>query len=544
MTSCNRFRAWLFWSMVLVGVLPGCNGKTKKTVKSPVSAELSTVEAGAAKYEVQEEAFFAEIKVTVRDSGGEPLPGVLMEVIPDGELVQVEPAEGVSDASGQAEFTATTRSMGTVRFDVRAKSGEGEVAVQLEQVAEVEFVAGLTVEETAEADYRYDTGVYAFRLTLTDGTGPVDGALLTGLPEFNGVEILPDSLVTDAVGQAEFVAETLLRGEQSLLLALAGVSPVLSVQVNLPEFGHGSVRPSCQYDLDTSRVPYYGVPVVVAADWGEPVQVSPPVTDVCPNDAIELSPDGERLYFFWSPTVNGSHQEVLHITTGTYVAERVGTDPGLFSAPRFFDLQKGAGGSVDGALSFTPDGAFVYFHSTRSDNLGYQADPPTNDFLDIYVAEVIDGEPGPAVNLGEPVNSIYLDGEHALHPDGTELFLSSDRPGGQGGIDIWVTQYIAGVWTMPVNPGPPLNTEYWEGQPGFSAADPDTMYFVSNRDGPSAIYRTTRTGNTWSVPELVITGYVGEPSFTAAGDILYFVHVLVDDQGVFGSSIWYVRRNQ
>ena len=46
----------------------------------------------------------------------------------------------------------------------------------------------------------------------------------------------------------------------------------------------------------------------------------------------------------------------------------------------------------------------------------------------------------------------------------------------------------------------------------------------------------------WGEPEMVITGYVGEPSLVADGNIMYFVHVLVDDDGVFGSNIWYVKR--
>ena len=68
------------------------------------------------------------------------------------------------------------------------------------------------------------------------------------------------------------------------------------------------------------------------------------------------------------------------------------------------------------------------------------------------------------------------------------------------------------------------------------------MYFVSERDGPSSIYRSTYNGVAWSKPEIVITGYVGEPSIVGDGSILYFVHVLVDNDGVFGSNIWYVRK--
>ncbi len=309
------------------------------------------------------------------------------------------------------------------------------------------------------------------------------------------------------------------------------------------KFGHGSPRPECMFSIDRDRPAYYDEPVVLAADWSAPVMLAPPLTDECPNDAVEISRDGRTIYFYWSPTVGGSNEELLHAHTGTYRAERIGSDPGLFGDPTYFELQKGIeNNSVDGRTSFTPTEDFVYFHSTRAENLGYQADPPLNDYLDIYVAAVVDGEPGVATNLGEPVNSVYLDGEHALHPDGERLFLASDRPGGLGGVDIWLSTRDGEEWSDPVNLGAPINSEHSEAQPGFAADDPDTMYFVSNRDGPSSIYRSTFDGQRWSEPEMVVTGYVGEPSLVADGSLMYFVHVLVDDQDVFGSYIYYVER--
>jgi Tol biopolymer transport system component len=282
---------------------------------------------------------------------------------------------------------------------------------------------------------------------------------------------------------------------------------------------------------------------VVSDDWSQPVMVAAPVTDACPNDAIQISRDGRTLYFFWSPTVNGSNAELLHEHTGTYKAERVGDDPGIFGEPTYFELQKGVeGGSVDGKPCFSPAGDRVYFHSTRADNLGYRATPPTDDYLDIYVAPISNGEPGPAVNLGAPVNSVYLDGEHDLHPDGERLFLASNRPGGSGGVDIWVSSRTGDQWTEPVNLGGTINSAHSDAQPAFAVDYPDTMYFVSDRDGPSSIYRSTLNGAQWSEPEMVLTGLVGEPSLVGDGSIMYFVHVLVNDQGVYGSNIWYVER--
>lgn len=325
----------------------------------------------------------------------------------------------------------------------------------------------------------------------------------------------------------------------ALLLSACADDPASSGSA---EFAHGSPRPPCRVAVDSTRSAWFEAPVVVVAGWSDPVKLAAPLNTPCPEDAIEIAPDGSALYFFWSPVVNGSAADLLHITTGTYRAERTGADPGVFSEPCFYDLQKGApGGSVDGEPSFTAAGDSVYFHSTRSANLGYLMSPPVDDPMDIYVAAVVGGEPGPAANLGRPVNSEFREGEHALGPDG-RLYLSSTRPGGLGGVDIWISTRQGGAWSEPVNPGAPINSPGEDLQPAFAANDPLTMYFTSDRDGPSSIYRSRFNGSAWGLPEMMITGYVGEASLVGDGSLLYFVHVLVDAEGVFGADVWYLRR--
>jgi Tol biopolymer transport system component len=184
----------------------------------------------------------------------------------------------------------------------------------------------------------------------------------------------------------------------------------------------------------------------------------------------------------------------------------------------------------------------VYFQSTREGNTGLVAIDPTDDYLDIYVADVVDGVPGVARNVGEPVNSSSPDGEHALSPDGTRLYITSNRPGSVGGTDIWVAEKTGDAWGEPVALPAPINTDANELQPAFAADDPDTMYFVSDRTGEATIYRSTFADGAWSEPEVVVTGYVGEPSLVADGSVLYFVQVLIDDKGIYGSNIWYTER--
>ena len=99
-----------------------------------------------------------------------------------------------------------------------------------------------------------------------------------------------------------------------------------------------------------------------------------------------------------------------------------------------------------------------------------------------------------------------------------------------------------GTWSVPTNLGEPVNSSGRDLQPTFAANAPNTMYWSSDREGKVGIYRSVQSGSTWSKPELIVSGYVGEPSLVGDGSIMYFVNVLVDDNGVFGSDVWYTRR--
>jgi hypothetical protein len=88
------------------------------------------------------------------------------------------------------------------------------------------------------------------------------------------------------------------------------------------------------------------------------------------------------------------------------------------------------------------------------------------------------------VNLGPVVNSTFNDFGPAVSKDGLSLYFSSDRPGGLGPNDIWVSQRDSAddAWGPPVNLGAPVNTAFEERTPNFSR-DGHWMFFVSNRPG-------------------------------------------------------------
>lgn len=91
----------------------------------------------------------------------------------------------------------------------------------------------------------------------------------------------------------------------------------------------------------------------------------------------------------------------------------------------------------------------------------------------IAEADFTFGEP---TNLGSIVNSSSNDRELSISPDGLTLYFTSNRPGGYGGYDLWVThrETLQHEWDPPENLGPPINSQYDE---VGSSISPDGLEF-------------------------------------------------------------------
>ncbi len=83
-------------------------------------------------------------------------------------------------------------------------------------------------------------------------------------------------------------------------------------------------------------------------------------------------------------------------------------------------------------------------------------------------------------SLGDKVNRPdSWESQPSLSSDGKVLFFASDRHGGYGGADIWMSEEDAnGNWRAPVNLGPNINTKGNERSP-FLHTDSKTLYFAS-----------------------------------------------------------------
>lgn len=112
---------------------------------------------------------------------------------------------------------------------------------------------------------------------------------------------------------------------------------------------------------------------------------------------------------------------------------------------------------------------------------------------DLYVSRRASvAEPwGPPENLGPTVNSAYAEGNPTLSIDGHSLYFTSNRPDGYGGNDIYVSRRHNKRddfgWRLPENLGPGINTSANEAEVSLFEDDEDSgttvLYFASNRPG-------------------------------------------------------------
>ncbi len=195
--------------------------------------------------------------------------------------------------------------------------------------------------------------------------------------------------------------------------------------------------------------------------------------------------------------------------------------------------------------SISADGLSLFFSSRRPGGYG---DP------DIWVTtrETTDDDWGEPVNLGPTVNSSYNDNAPNISADGLTLFFGSERPGGYGSADVWVTTRasVSDPWGEPVNLGPTVNSSHLEGTPSISS-DGLSLFFESDRPGGSGswdIWVTTRatTDDDWSAPvnlgpTVNSSTYEQTPSISADGLSLFFGS---SRPGGFGTSsdLWVATR--
>ena len=150
-----------------------------------------------------------------------------------------------------------------------------------------------------------------------------------------------------------------------------------------------------------------------------------------------------------------------------------------------------------GALTVSADGEWMIFAGNIPGK--------TYGNYDLYISYYTPNGWSEPENMGETINSEFWESSPCLSPDKRALYFSSNRPGGFGGKDLYVSyRDVRGKWGTPINLGPEINTKGDEQAP-FIHADNQTLYFTSNGlpgYGGTDLFviRKGPNGN-WSLPE-------------------------------------------
>ncbi len=138
---------------------------------------------------------------------------------------------------------------------------------------------------------------------------------------------------------------------------------------------------------------------------------------------------------------------------------------------------------------------------------------------DLYETQYDGKKYSPFVSLGPKINTKYQESSASITADGQTMYFASDRPGGNGGSDIYVSQLDnKGKWGTPKNIGTAINTPFDEDGVCISA-DGKTLYFSSKGHknmGEFDVFKSVNVDGNWCQAE-----NMGYPINTPGNDIYF-----------------------
>lgn len=198
---------------------------------------------------------------------------------------------------------------------------------------------------------------------------------------------------------------------------------------------------------------------------------------------------------------------------------------GFVAAPRRVVID-GAPDVKSGSATLFPGGnALLFVQCYRDDGIG------DCDMLRGRLAE--NGARITDLRLLEtPLNDVEWDHHPTLSSNGDLLVFASERFGGHGGSDLWITARTADGWSEPKNLDAAVNTTGNEIAPQLSA-DGSELYFASDAHpgmGGFDLYRSRRVGEGWGPPEIL------PRPFNSDADDIFFSGALTADTSWLASN--------
>ena len=164
----------------------------------------------------------------------------------------------------------------------------------------------------------------------------------------------------------------------------------------------------------------------------------------------------------------------------------------------------------DACVSVSPDGQKLIVYKSNHISKG-----------DLYFSDLKNGVWTEPVKFGGEINSNFFEPSATINSSENILIFSSDRPGGFGGLDLYISRLLPnGKWGKPENLGTNINTKYDEDAP-FLQTDQRTLHFSSsghNSIGGYDIFTTyyDSKDKSWTKPD-----NLGYPINTPDDDIYF-----------------------
>jgi len=218
---------------------------------------------------------------------------------------------------------------------------------------------------------------------------------------------------------------------------------------------------ACDY---SKEIPIYFEHIII-----EPFSQNSEVDDNSPvfwNNGIVYTSDRKGRAKFLDEKSGWTGRDYLRL----YYSKR--KEDGAFESSSPFVPKLNVARKNTGMATFTADGTVLYF-SRNGNTMSKQ-----NAYcLQLYGARSKDGKKWKDAKVLDFCRKETNYMHPAVSPDGRYLFFVSDKTGGNGGTDIYVSEKKKKGWTMPENLGTTINTESHEGFPFMHANG--KLYFCS-----------------------------------------------------------------
>jgi hypothetical protein len=211
-----------------------------------------------------------------------------------------------------------------------------------------------------------------------------------------------------------------------------------------------------------------------SAEWKKPEEIISERTNLFNNGPLCFSPDGKTVYFTSDlETGKITRKRSFRNHSGIFTATLEGKELKLIQ-PFVYNKQ-----DYDiGQPSVSNNGKYLFFASNMPGGTGGS---------DLYYCEWVNGQWSTPVNLGPEVNSQGTESFPFYHSSG-RLYFSSDRPGGNGKLDVYYTTLNLGKWGKPVLLADPINSPY-DDFAFFAGPGIQNGFFSSNRKNSDDIYQ-------------------------------------------------------